>query len=278
MANSPDNTLAQLLNKPLPPIPADIREAINMAEITLTDFEDKNEILTNPQLQLEVGYRADGKGNFLVSMTCPMPGITTDMIEWWFWWHVQDELRYRIWFPGAHFGTSYRKSQRDYFEQPSRPPFSDNTQYPIESVGTMKSALQIDFVTPEEFGFSREAMEAGGIPLIVCGHVGMKHLFKHTEMAHIFRQAPNGLQMFSRFWMGNPLRMKWLKRRFITAETARSMAEHCCVEYRNLASILPGLYREYAGNNQTPAGNQLETVIEAMMKWGQQHRSCMVGG
>ena len=27
----------------------------------------------------------------------------------------------------------------------------------------------------------------------------------------------------------------------------------------------------------TPSGKQLETVIEAMMKWGQQHRSSMVG-
>lgn len=51
----------------------------------------------------------------------------------------------------------------------------------------MKIPLRIDFVTPEEFGFSKSIMEENDIPLIVCGHVGaLKGLVMHTEMAHFY--------------------------------------------------------------------------------------------
>lgn len=105
--------------------------------------------------------------------------------------------------------------------------------------------LRIDFVTPEQFGFSKEAMEKGSIATIVCGHVSaFGGLIPYTEMAHIFRQTEDGLFMVSRFWLGktmNPLLRKFV----MTEKMARGMAEHCCVEYRNLAQILPGLYQEY---------------------------------
>lgn len=40
-----------------------------------------------------------------------------------------------------------------------------------------------------------------------------------------------------------------LKKLIITDEMGRGMAEHCCIEYRNLCEILPTLYAEYAENN-----------------------------
>lgn len=47
--------------------------------------------------------------------------------------------------------------------------------------------LRIDFLKPEKFGFSKTAMQAYSVPLIVCGHVGaFNGLIWHTEMAHIF--------------------------------------------------------------------------------------------
>ena len=54
----------------------------------------------------------------------------------------------------------------------------------------------------------------------------------------------SGLDMFSRFWMGRPIKVKPL-RKIMTDDMVRGMAEHCCIEYRNLAEILPGLYKEY---------------------------------
>lgn len=36
-----------------------------------------------------------------------------------------------------------------------------------------------------------------------------------------------------------------LRKLIITEDMARGMAEHCCIEYRNLCEILPLLYEEY---------------------------------
>lgn len=49
--------MKELLNKPLPEIPAEIREQLDNSQITLTPLEEMNEILANSTLQQEVGYR-----------------------------------------------------------------------------------------------------------------------------------------------------------------------------------------------------------------------------
>lgn len=235
----------ELMKKKLPSIPKEIERALAQNNITPTAFEDKNSILRSHDLQSEVGYRKLSDGSYIVSMYCPMPNITPEMIAWWFWWHPQKTERYKVWFPGAHKGIGYSKMQAKYFSQNTRPPFENNTQYPLEKIGDATLPLRIDFVSPEEFGFSRDDMNTNGIPLIVCGHVGVfGGLVMHTEMAHIFRKTDDGLYMTSRFWLGKLMKNSVLRRIIINEKIAKGMAEHCCVEYRNLCEILPTLYNE----------------------------------
>ncbi len=237
-------SIENLMKKDLPEIPDDIRTDLNKNQITLTPFYEINDILKSEDLQKEVGYKKMNDGSYLVSMYCPMPGITPEMIKWWFWWHPQADERYKVWFPGEHLGIDYSKKQKEYFNQKKCPEFQPNTQYPLEKIGKATFPLIIDFVLPEEFGISKAIMEENNVPLIVCGHVGVfKGLVMHTEMAHIFKQTEDGLFMISRFWLGktmNPL----LRKIIINDNMAKSMAEHCCVEYRNLLEILPMLYNE----------------------------------
>ncbi len=236
--------IKELLKKTLPQVPPEIADSLIKNEITKITFDQKNVILSDVDLQTEIGYVKMDDGTYFVSMICPMPEITTEMIKWWFWWHPQADERYKVWFPGEHRGIGYSKKQKEYFNQKTCPEFQPNTQYPLERIGKATLPLRIDFVTPEEFGFSKEIMEENNIPLIVCGHVGaFKGLVMHTEMAHIFRQTEDGLFMISRFWLGktmNPL----LRKIIINDNMAKAMAEHCCVEYRNLLEILPILYNE----------------------------------
>jgi len=144
-------------------------------------------------------------------------------------------------FPGAHYAISYPRRCAGYFEQAAQPPFQDNTQLPTERMDGMRMPLRIDFLKPEEFGFSKTAMQACSVPLIVCGHVGaFNGLIWHTEMAHIFHQTNDGLFLTSRFWLGrtmNPI----LRKLMINNAMACGMAEHCAIEYRNLAEIVPTL-------------------------------------
>ena len=105
--------------------------------------------------------------------------------------------------------------------------------------------LRIDFLTPHEFGFSQKIMEENNIPLIVCGHVGaFNGMIWHTEMSHIFRQTEDGLFLTSRFWLGRT-KHPALRKLMINNAMAQRIAEHCAVEYRNLAEILPELYNEF---------------------------------
>ncbi len=238
--------LKELLNKSLPIMPSEIVEALSKNEITKTTFECKNEILTNSKLHNEIGFRKMDDGTYLVSMICPMSNITVEMIEWWFWWHTQDSLRYQIWYPHDHISIKYHRKDRAFFEQSNVPEFIPNTQYPVERIGGVKMPLRIDFVTPEEFGFSKQLMQENDIPKIVCGHVGaFNNMIKHTEMAHIFKQTEDGLFMISRFWLGKTIKNPMIRKIIITEDMARGMAEHCCIEYRNLCEILPKLYYEY---------------------------------
>ena len=237
--------ISEFLNKPLPEIPPGIRAALHTdSPVTLTEFGMKNKLLTDKALQREFGFARFDNGNYLVSMPCPMPGITPEMIRWWFWWHAQESIRYRIWFPGEHYGIFTDRVNRAYFNEKTLPDFQPNTHYPIERIGKLVLPLKIVFCSPEDFGFSPSLMRENDIPLIVCGHVSaMYGLVNHTEMAHIFKQTEDGLFLISRFWLGETLKNPLLRKAILTGETAKGMAAHCCVEYRNLDQILPELYR-----------------------------------
>ena len=74
--------------------------------------------------------------------------------------------------------------------------------------------------------------------------MGIRSFVKHTEMAHIFKQTDDGLFLISRFWMGQLLWPKILRKIIINDKLAKGMTEHCHQEYRNLAAMLPELYNE----------------------------------
>lgn len=209
-------------------------------------FADKNRILTDASQHLETGYCRLADGAWLVSMYCFMPGMTADMVNWWFWWHPLEDARYQLWYPGEHFSIGYAEKDADYFRASEMPPFRPNTQRPEERIGTGKMPLTIEFVTPEEFGYSKDLMQQSGVAAVICGHVSaLNGLIKTAEMSHICFQREDGLLMVNRFWLGQRMKNPILRKKLLTEASARGMAEHCCIEYRNFAQRIPMLYSEY---------------------------------
>lgn len=229
-------------------IPVDIHDLIESGgNITPTEFESINDVLRNPLLRTEAGFYKNKNGDYLVSMYCPMPEVTAEMISWWFWWHPQKSIRYKIWFPGEHFSVSYSKKDREYFRSSCLPSFRENIQYPVEKIGKIVMPLSIEFLTAEHFGFEKELMKKSKVRAVVCGHVGALYgLVPHTEMAHIFFEDEKGLFMVSRFFIGKRLKNPLLRKIILNDDTARGMAEHCCKEYRNLAERLPVIYKSFS--------------------------------
>ena len=109
--------ISELKQKELPSIPDEIKKSIAACNITLTPFDRKNDVLCKSSLQMEAGYGRFSDGSYLVSMYCPMSGLTAEMVVWWFWWHPQAKERYQVWFPGAHFGIGYPRRCAGYYEQ-----------------------------------------------------------------------------------------------------------------------------------------------------------------
>ena len=79
------DTIEKLWALPLPVMPLTIEQKLRApGGITPTAFDRKNDVLTDNSLQTEVGYTRLPNGDWLVAMTCPMPNVTPEMLDWWF--------------------------------------------------------------------------------------------------------------------------------------------------------------------------------------------------
>lgn len=197
-----------------------------------------------------------------VAVLTKMPDVSGEMIDWWFWWHAVESLRYKIWFPGSHLANHARDPEQ--LKNPAlsfNQRFWNNTQYPVEDVGTGVEQLSITFLPPADFGFDTSKFDEARVATVICARVGsVPKKVLHTDMCHFVRNTDNGVEMRSRFWIGRKLNFtvlsetspfqrlinaKFTRKIMIPAETPLEMAHHCAQEYNNLASILPELYRDF---------------------------------
>ena len=127
-----------------------------------------------------------------------MPGVSAEMLDWWFDWHPRDPLRYRIWFPQDHFDISFEPATK-----PGAKPFYNTIHHPVEDVGLGRDRIRIEFLDPVEFGFPEGSVPSENCATIVCGHAGDdKRRVRHTRMCHFARGTDDGIELRSRFWIG----------------------------------------------------------------------------
>ncbi len=186
-----------------------------------------------------------------------MPGVSAEMVEWWFDWHARDPDRYRAWHPLAHLGNS--------IEPPAVPgakPHWGAVHHPVEDVGTGVVHARIAFMPPTAIGFSSDALDDPAVATIVCGYVGDdKRRLRHSAMAHVFLAEDDGVVLRSHFWLGaavrpylpaplaNPIAAavnnRVVRRLSLPAELPHALANHCAEEYANLGALLPELYERF---------------------------------
>lgn len=247
------------------PVPGAVLDAINGGPIDPREALPFREIIRLQEpgyLPKETGWCAMPDNTRYAAVLTDMPGVTGDMLDWWFCWHALEPLRYRIWYPGSHTGNSVKDRARLEDESlPFRERYRNNPQYPVEDIGIGPDILSITFVPPRDFGFDESRFEEARVATIICAVVGsVTKKVTHTRMCHFVRTAAAGVEMRSRFWIGGNLRVNRLPERSpvnliintrlvrklaIPRDTARQMALHCAQEYSNLAAILPELYRDY---------------------------------
>lgn len=257
-----DAWLAGLLDRPLtPPDPA-VLAAIAAGPIAPADAlprEGLDRLLDPAPLAAETGWCWLDDGVGYVAVRTAMPGVTDELVDWWFDWHAHDSLRYRVWHPGAHRGNR--------LELPAVPGAKAHwgaVHHPVEDVGTGMVHARIAFCAPRELGFSTDALDDARVATIVCGHAGDdRRRARHSPMAHVFLRTEDGdgVVLRSRFWLGAAMRpyappLAALGERLLNTPRARratlprdlprALASHCAEEYANLAALLPLLHARYA--------------------------------
>lgn len=113
------------------------------------------------------------------------------------------------------------------------------------AVGDKIRNLYITFVDPVKFGI--EPSKLGDDQWAIPTEVRNGPLLV-TRMVHFVRKTENGVEMRSRFWMGEPL-PKFLRGIAVNEQQLIDMSNHCAKEYTQIASFLPEVYAIYG--NQT---------------------------
>lgn len=224
-------------------------------------IEDKNQLLKDGYLNCENGfYHFEDKSAYATVLT-KMPKVTIEMIDWWFWWHAKEPIRYKIWYPEMHFdissdfGEYYNNESMSYRER-----LHISKHYVTEDIGTGKERIVINFMSPEEFGFDKSKLKNENEETIICATVGdLGKRVWHTKMCHAVRKVEKGVEMRSRFWMANEvermdkfgkrflsyiLNKSFIKKKLLPNDLGKYMFHHCSQEYNNLGDILPEIFKK----------------------------------
>ncbi len=253
------------LNRPNAPMPQEHIDILeNKTEISVASIlkrEDVNQLLKPGYLPTENGFTRLEDGTVYVSVLTKMPNVTLDMIDWWFWWHAAEGQRYQIWYPDMHFDISsyfrgsYTDTTKTYSER-----LHLSTHLVNEDLGSGADDILIDFMHPSEFGFDVNRLDRTK-ETIICARVGDPAMGSWgSEMVHFVRTTDEGVEMRSRFWIGNKiykidkseevnldliLNKPYVKKRLIPEDVGVNMFHHCSQEFHNLAEVLPEVYNTF---------------------------------
>jgi hypothetical protein len=259
--------LEEYLKRPLSPVDSAVREAIGSGPIDparALPLDEPERMLDPRPLPAETGWCTLANGVGFVAVRTAMPGVSGEMIDWWFDWHPRESLRYRVWHPLAHQANSLEQpaSSTAVLEQPGAKAHWGTVHHPVEDVGVGVVHARIAFLRPSEIGFVDDLLDRAGVATVVCGYVGddRRHM-RHTLLVHVFLRDGDdtGVTLRSGFWLGAALRPfgvlgtpgerllnnRVVRRAALPARLPHALAMHCAEEFANLATLLPELYARF---------------------------------
>lgn len=223
------------------------------SEKKAVDFKDKNLFLKGEDTgycQIGYGIMEDGTG-FVCNETY-MPGVTSEMMDWWFPWHsVGSDLRYKIWDPEDHYFA--RADKVDYVCDPAVPMNQKTwgvSHYIIEDVGPGPAFLKLNFKRPADYGYDESIVGTEKCASMVCA-VGEGDCA--AAMTHKWYPYQDGIMFCSRFWIGIGIVDGKIKKIVpenvrVPLEVPKGLFAHNIKEFTNLAKILPEVYEENKEN------------------------------
>jgi len=228
-------------------------------------IERINDLLNPGYHEVESGWCVLPNGAGYIANHTIMPGVTVDMVDWWMAWHCLEPMRYRIWYPPAHFDVSISEKDRAKVMDPKRSlaqKIHGVTHFVIEDTGGGGAEkIAIGFIPPADVGFDMSRFKmpnvgtisaANGVSLLLNPPPGAPNFKSPAFMIHFIREIPGGIEYRSRFWMGyhivNKTPYLLLPNGVKLPEfVPAGLARHNVHEFTNLASFLPEIFNEQKG-------------------------------
>lgn len=226
-------------------------------------IQDANNLLLPGYTEGETGYCVMPDGSGYVAIHHKMAGATPAMFEWWFAWHGLEDLRYKIWYPEYHIAAHVDEEDRAKILAQDRPlplKFQGMTHHVVEDIGGgVLNAVDISFLTPEDFGFDMDRFRSPNAEALAAANVLAKPVGAPPEelslpvaFVHLVRNIPEGIEVRNRFWIGYQIVDKKPVLSLppgvsIPEDAVRGLFLHDVQEFANLAAILPQLYVEQEG-------------------------------
>src|SRR5579875_4099944 len=104
-----DSELQALLSRPLAAVAPEVAGAIESGPIDPRQAlsADRPEgVIESGDEAAQTGWCLLAEGSAYTAVRTLMAGVSGRMLDWWFEWHALHPLRYRIWYPRAHFDIS----------------------------------------------------------------------------------------------------------------------------------------------------------------------------
>ena len=259
-AEEKEKPYSKYFYKEMAEIPSSDLEIVNMGPVDpskATSIHERDQLLDPGYLDVETGYTVMPDWSGFAATLVKMPGVTPEMLDWWFNWHPLEGLRYAIWSPVAHEDISVKNKEKhlDISGTPLKERNYGGVHYPVEGF-TLKNSqkLRIEFFTPEEFRLDLNKFKEPNISRAYLANVNVdSNNLSINVFFHAVRKVDDGVEYRSRYWLGYhmkngvPKRKNRLMPKRVMNQMARNNCIHSLMEYNNLASFLPQLYKEMNG-------------------------------
>lgn len=237
--------------RPLAEVPAEKLAVLagGPSRVRAVPFAQRSLFLTGQDGDFcQIGYGVAEDGTAFVCNETYMPGVTGEMLDWWFPWHsVGSDLRYKIWDPEDHYFA--RADNCAYVCDPAVPMNRKTwgvNHYIMEDVGPGPEFLKLCFKSPADFGYDTAAVGSDVCQGLVCaiGEGGCP-----AAMTHVWAPYRDGVRLRSRFWIGYALTDGEFRRILpegvrVPDAVPKGLFAHNIKEFTNLASLLPELWQE----------------------------------
>lgn len=244
-----------------PPDHAHFHRMDEPCDPALALYPDRVNDLLNPgDLAVEIGWCILPNGTGFIANRMVYPGVTAEMIDWWFAWHTLEDLRYRIWYPPQHAGIMISPASRARILDPNIPLAQKNwgvVHHVTENCDNGMDNIDIRFMSPQEFGFDMSrwkrphvATFAGGEGWAVAVERSDESITAPALMCHIFREVPGGLEHRTRFWMGWRFSQGRPESTLppgvrVPTEAVQGLARHNVKEFTRFKTFLPRIHAEF---------------------------------